>query len=102
MHINQIQKALTSMNIRLKEVLSQIHGASGMAIIEAILAGERERHVLTGLCHISVLKTKKEFILKALEGRYTESALFALRQAHEAYLFYLRQKAAEAKSDPPS
>jgi transposase len=62
-----------------------------MAIIEAILAGERDRHVLTGLCHGKVLKTKKEFIFKALEGRYTESGLFALRQAHEAYLFYLRQ-----------
>ena len=41
MHINHMQKTLTSMNIRLKEVLSQIHGKSGLAMIEAILSGER-------------------------------------------------------------
>jgi transposase len=91
MHINQMQKALTLMNIRLKEVLSQIHGTSGMAIIEAILRGERDRQVLVSMCHRSVLKKKKELVLKALEGRYTESGLFALRQAYEGYRFYLKQ-----------
>ncbi|MDO9579218.1 MAG: transposase, partial [Bacteroidales bacterium] len=39
MHVNHMQKALTEMNIRIKEVLSQIHGTSGLAIIEAILKG---------------------------------------------------------------
>lgn len=91
MHINHMQKALTQMNIRLKEVLSQIHGASGMAIIEAILAGERNKQVLVRLCHTSVLKTKREQVLKALEGKYTESGLFALKQAYDAYQFYLVQ-----------
>lgn len=91
MHINQMQKALTLMNIRLKEVLSQIHGASGLAIIEAILGGERDRQVLMGLCHRSVLKNKKELVLKALEGRYTETGLFALKQAYQGYKFYLTQ-----------
>ncbi|HNX08356.1 MAG TPA: IS110 family transposase, partial [Bacteroidales bacterium] len=91
MHINHMQKALTLMNIRLKEVLSQIHGASGMAIIEAILKGERNKHVLVGLCHQSVLKTKKDFVLKALEGKYTQAGLFALKQAYDGYMFYLQQ-----------
>lgn len=91
MHINHMQKALTLMNIRLKEVLSQIHGASGMAIIESILKGERDKHVLVGLCHQSVLKTKKEFILKALEGKYTQAGLFALKQAYDGYMFYQKQ-----------
>jgi transposase len=91
MHINHMQKALTLMNIRLKEVLSQIHGASGMAIIEAILKGERDKHVLVGLCHQSVLKTKKDFVLKALEGKYTQAGLFALKQAYNGYKFYLQQ-----------
>ncbi len=90
-HINQMQKALTLMNIRLKEVLSQLHGASGLAIIEAILNGERDKHVLVTLCHRSILKKKKELVLKALEGRYTEAGLFALRQAYEGYKFYLQQ-----------
>lgn len=91
MHINHMQKALTLMNIRLKEVLSQIHGASGMAIIEAILKGERDKLVLLSLCHQSVLNTKRELILKALQGKYTEAGLFALKQAHEGYKFYLGQ-----------
>jgi len=91
MHINHMQKALTTMNIRLKEVLSQVHGASGMAIIEAILNGERNRYALVSLCHQSVLKTKKELVLKALEGRYTQAGLFALKQAYDGYLFYGQQ-----------
>lgn len=91
MHINQMQKALTLMNIRLKEVLSQIHGASGIAIIEAILNGERDKQVLVSLCHRSVLKKKKELVLKALEGRYTEAGLFELKQAYQGYKFYLQQ-----------
>ncbi len=91
MHINHMQKALTLMNIRLKEVLSQIHGASGMAIIEAILNGERDKNVLVSLCHLSVLKSKKELVIKALEGKYTEAGLFALKQAYDGYKFYLCQ-----------
>lgn len=86
-----MQKALTLMNIRLKEVLNQIHGASGLAIIEAILKGERNKHTLVGLCHQSVLKTKKESVLKALEGKYTQAGLFALKQAYDGYIFYLHQ-----------
>jgi len=91
MHINQMQKALTLMNIRLKEVLSQIHGASGIAIIEAILNGERDKQLLVSLCHRSVLKKKKELVLKALEGRYTEAGIFELKQAYQGYKFYLQQ-----------
>jgi transposase len=91
MHINHMQKALTLMNIRLKEVLSQIHGASGIAIIEAILNGERDKNVLVSLCYQSVLKNKKDLIIKALEGKYTEAGLFALKQAYDGYMFYIRQ-----------
>lgn len=91
MHVNHMQKALTEMNIRLKEVLSQIHGKSGMLIIKAILDGERDREKLTALCHNSVLKKKKELILKSLNGKYTQAGLFALRQAYEAYFFYQEQ-----------
>lgn len=91
MHINHMQKALTEMNIRLKEVLSQLQGKSGISIIEAILKGERNVSVLVSLCHNSVLKSKKNEIQKALRGRYTESGLFALKQAYDAYMFYLSQ-----------
>jgi len=91
MHINHMQKSLTLMNIRLKEVLSQIHGASGIAIIEAILNGERNKNVMVNLCYQSVLKNKKELIIKALDGKYTETGLFALKQAYNGYKFYLGQ-----------
>lgn len=79
------------MNIRLKEVLSQIHGTSGMAIIESILKGERDKQVLLSFCHKSILKNKKELVLKALEGKYTNVRLFALRQAYQGYKYYQQQ-----------
>lgn len=91
MHINHMQKALTTMNIRLKEVISQIHGKSGLAIIEAILNGERDRTKLVKMCHAKVLKNKREEVYKSLEGRYTEAGLFALKQAYEGYQFYQNQ-----------
>ena len=91
MHINHMQKALTEMNIRLKEVIDQIHGVSGLAIIEAILKGERDKEKLLKLCHTKIVKNKKDEVLKALNGRYTKQGLFALRQAFESYSFYQNQ-----------
>jgi transposase len=91
MHVNHMQKALTEMNIRLKEVISQIHGVSGLAIIRAILAGERDAHKLLELCHESIKIKKSEQVLKSLKGFYTPSGVFALQQAYTAYNFYKNQ-----------
>jgi len=91
MHINHMQKALTEMNIRLTEVLDQIHGVSGLAMIEAILKGERDKEKLLKLCHTKIIKNKKDEVLKALNGRYTKQGLFALSQAFESYCFYQNQ-----------
>jgi transposase len=91
MHVNHMQKALTEMNIRLKEVLSQIHGTSGLAIIEAILKGERNKDKLLKMCHSSIIKNKKEEVLKSLNGKYTQAGLFALQQAFESFNFYQHQ-----------
>ncbi|UII24912.1 IS110 family transposase [Fulvivirga maritima] len=91
MHVNHMQKSLIEMNIRLKEVLSQIHGASGLAIIEAILAGERDAQKLLSLCHSSIREKKASQVIKALSGYYTESGLFALGQAYSGYKFYKQQ-----------
>ena len=88
MHINHMQKALTEMNVRIKEVLSQIHGASGMKMIEAILQGERDKNFLLSMCDRRIIKNKKTEILKALNGRYTKVGLFALQQAYDGYSFY--------------
>lgn len=91
MHVQHMQKALIEMNIRLPEVLSQVHGVSGLAMIEAILKGERNSDKLVALCHRSVREKKSTELLKALEGHYTPQGLFALNQAYQAYMFYQRQ-----------
>ena len=90
-HVNHMHKALIQMNIRLPEVLSQVHGKSGLAIIRAILAGQRDKQALLKLCHVSIRKNKKEQILKALEGSYKDEQLFALKQAYEGFQFYQGQ-----------
>ena len=91
MHINHMQKALVLMNIRLKEVISQIHGASGMRIIRAILSGERNVEKLVSLCDSRILKTKKGLVVKSLKGHYSESGLFSLQQGINCYDFYQQQ-----------
>lgn len=91
MHIGQMQKALIEMNIQLPQVLSQVHGKSGMALIEAILAGERDKEKLLALCDKRIREQKSQQVLKALEGYYTESGLFALQQAYQGYMFYQQQ-----------
>lgn len=88
MHVNHMQKALITMNIRLKEVLSQVHGVSGFRIIRAILAGEKDPMVLVEMCDSRILKTKKEQVIKSLKGHYNQAGLFALEQAVTCYDFY--------------
>lgn len=92
-HIHHMQKALIQMNIRLPEVLSQTHGASGMSMIKAILEGERNPEILLSYCTSSLIKRKGADILLALEGNYKEEYLFELRQAYDGYMFYLDQVA---------
>lgn len=86
-HVQHMQKALTEMNIQLHKVISDITGLTGMRIIRAILAGERN---LVTLAHMRDprIKSSAEQIAKALEGDYREEHLFALRQAVELYDVY--------------
>lgn len=79
-YVNKMQKALELMNIKLKNVLSQIHGNSGLRMIEAILQGERDGDKLLSLCYSTVIKNKSEQIKKALEGNYNETWLFLLSE----------------------
>jgi transposase len=90
-HIQHMQKALIQMNIRLPEVLSQIHGASGIAMIRAILSGEKNANVLLSYCTSDLRKRKGADILLALEGNYKGEYLFELQQAYDGYMFYLEQ-----------
>ena len=89
-HIQHMQKALTVMNLRLTNVLSDITGVTGMKIIRAIVAGERDPQVLASYRHGACAKSETE-IAKSLEGHYKREHLFALKQALELYDFYDRQ-----------
>lgn len=85
--IQLMHKSLEQMNIQIHKVLSDISGVSGMAIIRAILGGERRPEVLS--LHLqSSARKKKDQIEKALEGNWAEHHLFALKQAIETYDFF--------------
>jgi transposase len=89
-HTLHMQKALDQMNLQLHHVLSSITGRSGLAILDAILAGERDSIQLAGLCNRRV-KNSRETIAKALQGDYRPEHLFALKQSLDAYRYYQRQ-----------
>ena len=86
-HIQHMQKALMQMNLQLHHVVSDITGVTGMTIIRAIVAGERDPNVLAShrdrRCHASV-----EMVCQALVGNYREEHVFALTQALELYEVY--------------
>jgi hypothetical protein len=92
-HIQRMQKVLTQMNVQLANVLSDISGATGQAIIKAILAGERDPHKLAALRDVRV-KASKEQIARYLEGHWQEDLLFLLKQEQQAYEFCQQQIAA--------
>lgn len=87
-YVNKMQKCLELMNIKLKEVISQIHGASGIKMIKAILSGVRDTNCLLSLCDERIKKHKGEQVLKALEGNYNKTYLFMLQQNMELWEIY--------------
>lgn len=90
-YVNKMQRALELMNIKLANVISQIQGASGLKILRAILAGERDPERLASLCHKSILKTKAEDVAKSLHGNYNDVYLSMLRHALEMWEFHMVQ-----------
>lgn len=86
-HVQHMQKALSQMNLQLHHVLSDLTGQSGIAILDAILAGERNPQVLAELRDGRV-KASSETIRKALVGDYRREHLFTLRQSLQAYRHY--------------
>lgn len=90
-HIQHMQKALDSMNIKLHNVISNISGASGMRILKAIIQGERNPEVLVELCDKSILKTKRASVISSLKGNFREDYIFSLKQAVNSYEFYQQQ-----------
>ena len=87
MYVQLMQKALDQLNVKLHTVISQIHGASGLAIIRAILQGERDPTKLANLCDVRILNKKRAAVERSLHGRWKDEHLFALKQALAAWEF---------------
>jgi transposase len=88
--IQRMQKALIEMNVQLSTVLSDLSGVSGMAIVGAILEGERNPEQLAALAQPGV-KATPEDIAKSLEGNWRPELLFVLRQEVELYRTYQKK-----------
>jgi len=82
-----MQKTLTQVNVQLANLISDISGVTGMVILRAIVAGERDPVRLSTLKHNRVRASRRE-IARSLEGNWREELLFVLKQEVELYRFY--------------
>jgi transposase len=89
-HILRMQKALTQMNVQLANVLSDVNGVTGQAIIKAILRGQRDPRKLAEFRDCRVQATEED-IARSLEGNWQEDLLFVLKQEQEGYEFCQQQ-----------
>jgi transposase len=90
-HVQHMQKALERMNVKLHDVISSLTGVSGLAVVRAILDGERDPECLLQLCDTQIRRTKAERVKESLRGTWAEEHLFALRQALQSWEHYQRQ-----------
>ena len=91
-HVQHMQKALTQMNLQIHHVLSDITGVSGLAVVDAILQGQRDPQQLAGLVQ-SRIHADRETVIKSLVGNYRAEHLFTLRQSLAAYRQYQKMLA---------
>jgi hypothetical protein len=92
-HVQHMQKALQQMNLLLPQVVADITGETGMAIVRAIVGGERDSVKLAQFRNVRC-KSSEDTIAKALTGTWNEEHVFALQQALALYDFYTEQVAA--------
>jgi transposase len=85
-----MHKALEQINVKLAEVVSDVTGLTGLAIIRAVLRGERDPLQLARLRNVNCKRTEAE-IARALHGNWRAEHLFALKQAVALYEFYQQQ-----------
>lgn len=88
--VQHMQKALTQMNVQIDQVLSDITGKTGMLILRAIVAGERDPSVLAGHRDRRV-KADEVTIARSLHGNWRREHVFALAQAIARYDFFQQQ-----------
>ena len=88
-HVQHMQKALDQMNLQLHHVISDLTGTTGLAIVDAILSGERDSGKLAELrdCRIHA---SKQTVMKSLVGDYRKEHLFVLRQSLQSYRHFQR------------
>jgi transposase len=86
-YTHKMQKALRLMNIRLDVAIRDITGKSGLAIIEAILSGNRDPQQLASLVDVRMKKSKQQ-IAEALHGSWREELLFELKACLNFYRLY--------------
>ena len=89
-HVQHMQKALTQMNVQFQHVISDLTGVTGLAIVDAILAGERDTAVLAKLRDRRV-KADEETIRKSLEGNWRAEHIMTLKQSLKLYRSYQDQ-----------
>ena len=83
------------MNLRLDNVVSDVTGQTGMRILKALIAGERDVKKL-GQMRDPHCKASAEVIAQSLVGNYRQEHLFSLKQAVELFEFY-QQKIRECE-----
>lgn len=85
--IQRMDKVLTEMNVRLSSAVTDLSGVTGLAIIQAIVDGERDPQELAAYRDPRVNATEEE-IARQLHGNWQEGLLFCLRQELAAYRFW--------------
>ena len=82
--VRRMQKSLDQMNVRVHRAVSDLDGATGMAILRAIVEGERDARELAKLRDRRCRKSEEE-IAEQLSGHWREDHLFSLRQSLRMY-----------------
>jgi transposase len=90
-HVQHMQKALERMNVKLHDVISSLTGASGLAVVRAIVSAERDLDRLLALCDRQIQRSKAQRVKESLRGTWAEEHLFALRQAVASWDHYQGQ-----------
>lgn len=88
--VQLMQKALERMNVKLHDAISSLAGASGMAVMRAIVAGERDPAALLTLCDVQIRRAKADLVKESLRGTWCDEHVFALEQALQSWDHYQR------------
>ncbi|TDN67248.1 transposase IS116/IS110/IS902 family protein [Paraburkholderia sp. BL10I2N1] len=86
--VQLMQKAFDRMNIKLHDVIASLSGVSGLAVVRAIVAGERSPEALAALCAVQIRRRKEQAVIEALRGTWADEHLFLLEQALQSWDHY--------------